>query len=93
VTDLETSARVTLRVLVRGLPLPEGARHELAGQMVLIMGRSKASRWADVAVERGDLDGVVWTTASEATDVMERLRAHSKVVAVTIAKPGDDAAG
>ena len=71
-----------MRVLVRGLPLPEGARHELAGQTVLIMGRSKPSRWGGVVVERGDLDGVVWTSATDAAAVIKTLEAHAKVVAV-----------
>ena len=61
-----------MRVLVRGLPLPEGARHELAGQMVLSMGRSKPSRW----------DGVVWTSAPDAAAAIKALEAHAKVVAV-----------
>lgn len=81
-TELATSARVTLRVLVRGLPLPEGARHELAGQTVLIMGRSKPSRWTGIQVERGDLDGVVWTSVADAASALEALEAHPKVVAV-----------
>ena len=81
-TDLTTSARVTLRVLVRGLPLPEGARHELSGQTILIMGRSKPSRWIGVEVQRGDLDGVAWSSAADVESVIDALQAHPKVVAV-----------
>jgi hypothetical protein len=91
VSDLETTAQITLRVLVRGLPLPEGARHEMAGHMVLIMGQSKPSRWTGVEVQRGDLDGVVWTTASETAKVTEQLEAHSKVIAVRMATTDDPA--
>ena len=77
-----TNVRVSLRVLLRGLPLPEGARHPIAGHPVLVIGRAKAAAWPGVEFDKGDLEGVVWTTSDESEDVASALRANARVVAV-----------
>ncbi|GAC1363481.1 MAG: hypothetical protein NVSMB47_15270 [Polyangiales bacterium] len=81
-TDLPTGAQVPLRVLVRGVPLGEGASFELGGRRALVMRRSKPSHWPDIVVERGDLEAVVWADPAHVTEVMSSLATDRRVVAV-----------
>lgn len=77
--ELPTSAQVTIRVLLRGLPLPEGARAQVGSQSVLVTGRAQAGRWGEVAIEKGDLEGVVWAVPERLNAVLEDLRTSDRV--------------
>ena len=81
-TELPTGAQISLRVLVRGTPLGEGAWFELGGCRALVVRRSKPSHWPDVVVEHGDFEAVVWTDPARVTEAMSSLATDRRVVAV-----------
>jgi len=77
-----TSVQVAVRMLVRGLPLPEGVKWKLEGYQVLITGRARAEDWPNERVERGDLDSVLWCAPREAPSIVENIRTSPNVIAV-----------
>jgi len=82
VTELKTNAQVPLRVLLRGLPLGEGASVEIAGHRALVTQRAKPSQWPGVAVERGDLEAVIWCDPRHVAATMGALATEKRVLAV-----------
>ena len=79
---LNTSAQVALRVLLRGFPLGEGATLEIAGHRATITQRAKPSQWPSVAVERGDLEAVIWCDPRHVAATMGALATERRVLAV-----------
>lgn len=76
-----TSVQIAIRVLVRGLPLPEGVSWRLSGYQILITGRASAANWAPGQVHFGDLEAVLWCDPREAPAIVENLRTSPNVVA------------
>ncbi len=81
---LPTTTRNTIRVVVRGMPLPEGAQFSVGELRVLIVRRAKPSDWPDSVIEKGDLDGVVWVLPEDAFGAAAKLRDDEHIVAVRL---------
>lgn len=81
---LSTTTRTAIRVVVRGMPLPEGAQFKVGELRVLIVTRAKATDWPEVAIEKGDLDGVVWVTPEDALGAAARLQDDDHIVTVRV---------
>jgi hypothetical protein len=79
---LNTSAQVALRVLLRGFPLGEGAVLQIAGHRATITQRAKPSQWPGHAVERGDLEAVIWCDPRHVSSTMGSLATERRVIAV-----------
>ena len=79
---LQTSAQVALRVLLRGFPLGEGATLHIAGHQATVTQRAKPSQWAGIAVEKGDLEAVIWCPPRQVDAAMGALATERRVVAV-----------
>ena len=88
--EVPTDVRASVRVLLRGLPKSEGAKRSIEGYVVLITGPARPSRWPEVALEEGDLEGVVWTTPRQAPRVQENLVKSACVVSTLAPPPRDD---
>lgn len=85
---LITSMRSMIRVVVRGLPLPEGGNFFVDDLRIVIVRRAKASDWPDTPIEQGDLDGVVWIRPEDAFRAAATLQEHGKVIAVRVELAG-----
>ena len=86
-TDVKTSARMQVRVLVRGVPLGEGATFDLAGSSALVTAvvsqRSKKMvQWPGVEVELGDLEAIFWVEPADLPALRTRLNDEKRVVAI-----------
>ncbi|GAC1394108.1 MAG: hypothetical protein NVSMB47_02570 [Polyangiales bacterium] len=82
-SSVRTTRRASLRVLLRGLPIPDQAtRLRLHGHMVLVLGRAAASGWAEGVVQPGDVEGMIWTTAAEIQAQVAGLLGKPGIVAV-----------
>lgn len=77
-----TRVHSTLRVVVRGFPLPEGAKCVVNEYELLIIARAKAGDWPEVPIERGDLEAVIWTKPDEADRVADALLTDKRVISV-----------
>lgn len=82
VADLKTGSQVPLRVLLRGFPLGEGATLQIAGSSAIITQRAKPSQWPGVAVEKGDLEAVIWCDPRNVAATMGSLATEERVLAV-----------
>lgn len=82
VADLKTGSQVPLRVLLRGFPLGEGATLEIAGHRAIVTQRAKPSQWPGVAVEKGDLEAVIWCDPRHVAATMGALATEKRVLAV-----------
>ena len=79
---LPTKARAAIRLVVRGVPLPDGGNFNVGDLRVLIISRAKPSEWPDAELQRGDLEGVVWVAPVETFRAAATLQASERVVAV-----------
>lgn len=79
-----TTTRNAIRVVVRGLPLPEGAHFSVGELRVLIVTRAKSAEWPETALEKGDLDGVVWVSPEHAFAAAEELHRDGHIIAVRL---------
>ena len=86
--DYATTTRTVINVVVRGLPLPEGGRFNAGEFRVLIVRRSRPADWPGVALEKGDLDGIVWVRPEEAFHAAAELQKTQHIVAVRVAMAG-----
>jgi predicted pyridoxine 5'-phosphate oxidase superfamily flavin-nucleotide-binding protein len=87
---VNTSAQVALRVLLRGFPLGEGASLQIAGHRATVTQRAKPSQWPAIAVERGDLEAVIWCDPRHVAETMQALATERRVLAVDA--PGEQVA-
>jgi hypothetical protein len=84
----QTGDHVAVRALVRGVPLPEGARYRVGTRELLILGRAKAAEWPDADVEKGDLDSIIWCLPADYGAVAAELLANDRVIAVRVESAG-----
>jgi hypothetical protein len=81
---LAMTTRTAIRVVVRGMPLPEGAQFNVGDLRVLIVTRARAGEWPESVIEKGDLDGVVWVKPEQAFAAAARLQDDDHIVAVRL---------
>jgi hypothetical protein len=81
---ISTSTRNAIRVVLRGLPLPEGGHFTIGDLRVLVIARAKPTDWPDTELQKGDLDGVVWVGPEDAFTAAAALQADSHIVAVRV---------
>ncbi len=88
VANVPTDRRYVVKVLLRlGTPYAGApAARRIGGYMVMIVGEAKAADWPGCQ-RVGDLEGVVWTTPRQVSQVVQNLLACEGVVA---AKGDDD---
>lgn len=79
---IATTRSATVRAVVRGLPLGEGARFSVAGVDLLVLTRAKAAQWPEVELRAGDLEAVAWVAPDQTDRVADALLADQRVVAV-----------
>ncbi|MBI2388076.1 MAG: hypothetical protein HYV09_00545 [Deltaproteobacteria bacterium] len=79
---LATTRSATLRAVLRGLPLGEGARFAIAGVELLVLSRAKAAQWPDIELRSGDLEAVAWVAPDQTDRVADALLADPRVIAV-----------
>ena len=78
--NVPTDRRAVVRVQLRlGTPYAgsPGAK-KLGGYTVMVLGEAKASEWPEYS--EGDVEGVVWTTPRQVTQVVSNLRACEGVI-------------
>lgn len=81
---VETDTRSAIRVVVRGLPLPEGGKFKIGDLSVLIVARAKAADWPESTIDKGDLDGVVWVAPELAFTAAAALQDDEHIIAVRV---------
>jgi hypothetical protein len=85
-----TTQQITVRALLRGVPLPEGAHYRVGDQQILILARAKGSDWPDVEVEKGDLEGILWCASTTYGQISGALLTSDRVVSLRVEAPGRD---
>jgi hypothetical protein len=80
VSNVPTDRRAVVRVQLRlGIPFDGSpAQRKIAGYSVMVVGEAKASEWPHHIP--GDLEGVVWTTPRQVSQVVANLRAVDSVI-------------
>jgi hypothetical protein len=79
--DLSTVPHAIVRVLLRPAPLVDSARQRKVGaHLVMITGKATAKKWPGAKLKADELEGIVWTTAADAPDVVEALRDDPAVI-------------
>jgi hypothetical protein len=78
---------VTVRALLRGVQLPDGASVRIGDVRLLMMSRAKAADWPDVEVVPGDIETITWSTPSESANVAASLLEDERVVSVRVEAP------
>jgi hypothetical protein len=79
-----TATRSAIRVVVRGLPLPEGGKFQIGDLSVLIVARARAADWPESTIDKGDLDGVVWVAPELAFASAAELQKDEHIIAVRV---------
>ena len=79
---IPTAVQASIHLVIRGLPLPEGARCEIEGYSLLVVGTAAAADWPDDELQQGDLVAVCWCDPREATSVVDNLWGSRNVIAV-----------
>jgi hypothetical protein len=77
-----TDRRVVVRVLLRRATVaaePATARR-VGDYVAYVSGVAQPNRWVGATVSEGDVEGIVWTTARQATAVVRNLRKVASVV-------------
>ena len=77
-----TDRRVVVRVLLRRTTVtgdPATARR-VGDYVAYVSGEAQANRWAGTKVSEGDVEGIVWTTARQASAVVRNLKKVASVV-------------
>jgi hypothetical protein len=83
-SDIGTTTRSAIRVVVRGKPLPMGAVFTIGDQRVLIVRRARPSDWPERSIEKGDLEGLVWSAPEDAFGAAATLQKDKHVIALRI---------
>jgi hypothetical protein len=81
---LTTRIHSTLRVVIRGFPLGEGAKCKVAGFELLVLRRAKSAEWPDIEIVKGDLEAVLWTAPGEADGAADALLGDERVRSVRL---------
>lgn len=79
-----TAIRMTVRAVLRGVPLAEGASFKVSDVTLIVIARAKAADWPDVELELGDLETITWSTLSESAAVASALLESEQVVTVRV---------
>ena len=79
---LPTAIQASIHVVVRGLPMAEGAKFELQGYSLAVIGRASPKDWPDDELQPEDLVAVLWCDPREATSVVDNLWGSRNVIAV-----------
>jgi hypothetical protein len=81
-TDKRKVVKLLLRFAAGSEHAREGARLELEGYEVIVLGQSKAKDWPNATVLPGDFDGMCWTMERQVVSVARNLRALPEVIDV-----------
>ena len=81
---LTTRVHSTLRVVIRGFPLGEGAKCKVAGHDLLVLSRARPAEWPDAELVKGDLEAVVWTRPEDADAAADALLTDPRVISVRL---------
>jgi len=82
VSSFTTRVHSTVRAVLRGFPLPEGAKCVVNGLELLVIGRAKSDDWPETELDRGDLEAVIWTKPDDAERVADALLTDKRVISV-----------
>jgi hypothetical protein len=80
----DTARRFTLKVVLRGVDRGTQTQIVLEGLVFYYTGEATGDSWPGVALQRGDLEAIAWTTKQKSADVAPMLKARADVVAVAV---------
>jgi hypothetical protein len=75
---------MTVRAVLRGVPLADGAISMVRDVKLIVIARAKAADWPDVELEPGDLETITWSTPAESAAVATTLLASERVISVRV---------
>ena len=80
----DTARRFTLKIVLRGVDRGTETQIVLEGLVFYYTGEATSESWTGVALQRGDLEAIAWTTKTKASEVGDKLKARAEVVAVAV---------
>lgn len=80
----DTSRRITVKAVLRGVKRGMRTEIEIEKQTFYFTGEPSADGWPGVALRRGDLEAIAWTSKTVADELTVKLRARADVVAVSL---------
>ena len=80
----DTARRFTLKVVLRGVDRGVQTQIVLEGLVFYFTGDATGESWPGVALQRGDLEAIAWTTKQKAGEVSAVLKLRPDVVSVAV---------
>jgi hypothetical protein len=80
----DTARRFTLKIVLRGVDRGTETQIVLEGLVFYYTGEATGSSWPGVALQRGDLEAIAWTTKQKAGEAATLLETRPEVVAVDV---------
>ncbi len=78
---LQTATHATIMLLLRDVPLSDGAQTSVAGYVVTIVGDARPRDWPDHDLHAGDRSGVIWAEPRDVPSTIDNLVCDPHVVA------------